>query len=157
MSAKSHVESLAHTGSAQLADRKHDADLRPKCTQLDFTASDVDEMRAARANQTQSETTLPKETHDAQSLAAELFDEALREARIETGEVAYLLGISESLVRRMRSKDARERVSFVQMLRLPPTFHIELHRAMNRRFGFGRAALRRLLDAVGDLVVAEGI
>jgi hypothetical protein len=107
-----------------------------------------------RVNHTQNDALRPERTHeeiDADSMASELFDEALTAARITTAEVAYLFGCSESVVRRMRSKDARERVSFAQLLRLPPAFHIELHRVMNRRFGFGRAALLRLLDAVGDL------
>ena len=39
------------------------------------------------------------------------------------------------------------------MLLLPASFHIALHRVMNRRYGFGRAALKRLLDAAGDLAV----
>lgn len=105
--------------------------------------------------QTQREPLLPKCTQpdDAHVLAAELFDAALTGAKLTSGEVAYLLGISESLVRRMRSKDARERASFVQMLRLPPAFHLELHRAMNRRFGFGRAALVQLLEAAGALAL----
>ena len=109
-----------------------------------------------RANGTQSEPVRPKCTQDPDPdrLASEIFDEALAEAKVTTAEVAFLFGVSESVVRRMRSKDARERVSFGQMLRLPLRFHVELHRAMNRRFGLGRFALQRLLDAAGDLAVA---
>ena len=109
------------------------------------------------ANQKQDEPVLPKCTRreEAQEIAAELFDEALTNARIETGEVAFILGISESLVRRMRSKDARERASFVQMLMLPPRFHWELHRALNRRFGFGRHALAQVLEGLGMLAVEQ--
>lgn len=90
---------------------------------------------------------------DADALAAELFDVALAAARITSQEAAFLFGVSESMVRKMRSVNARERVSFVQMLKLPPAFHIELHRAMNRRFGFGRAALAQLLEAAGELAL----
>jgi hypothetical protein len=107
------------------------------------------------ANETQAESVRPKCTQgdQAHELAAELFDEALTEARLSTAEVAYLFGVSESLVRRMRSKDARERVSLTQLLKLPARFHLELHRAMNRRFGFGRQLLRRLLDDLSDLAL----
>lgn len=116
---------------------------------------------SARGNHTQEEAERPKETHahghltaeDAHAMAARIFDEALTDARITTAECAHLLGISESLVRRMRSGDARERVAFAQMLRLPPAFHIAMHRAMNRRFGFARAALSQLIDAAGALAV----
>lgn len=95
-------------------------------------------------------------------LAATLFDAALSNARdihgntkpITSGEVAHLLGVSESLVNRMRSVNYREGVSFTQMLRLPPSFHLSLHREMNRRFGFGRQALLDLLDAAGVLALA---
>jgi hypothetical protein len=97
-------------------------------------------------------------------LGSLLFDEALRAVRdlhgnpapITSKEAADLVGVSVSLVDRWRSPNYREAPSLTQLLRLPPSFHLELHRAMNRRFGFGRQLLRRLLDAVGDLaLVAE--
>jgi hypothetical protein len=110
-----------------LADRKQDSPVLPKCT--------------------------PREK--AQAIAAELFDEALTNARIETAEVAYVLDVSESLVRRWRSKDARERASYVQMLMLGPKFGIELHRATSRRFKFGRAALAQAIEALGALALSE--
>lgn len=89
-------------------------------------------------------------------LSAQLFDEALREAKLTSQEVAHLLRVSESLVNRMRSPNYREGVSLRQMLRLPPAFHLELHRAMNRRFGFGRAMLRELLETLGCLAMVAG-
>lgn len=95
----------------------------------------------------------PDECGTPERLASDLFDEALTAAGLTTQEVAHILGVSESLVQKMRSRDSRGCPSFVQMLRLPPAFHLELHRAMNRRFGFGRAALRRLIETVGDLAV----
>lgn len=108
-----------------------------------------------RVNRTAEDALRPKQTHgdDPDALSAAFFDEALTNARLSTPDVAHLLGVSESLVRRMRSKDARERVSFAQMLRLPPRFHVELHRVMNRRYGFGRAALAQLLEAAGVLAL----
>jgi ribosome-binding protein aMBF1 (putative translation factor) len=91
---------------------------------------------------------------DTAVLAAELFDAALQRAGLNSKEVAHLLGISESLVQKMRSTEQRGCPSFAQLLRLPPRFHIALHREMNDQFGFGRAALGRLLEAAGDLALA---
>lgn len=86
-------------------------------------------------------------------LAATLLDEAIERAGLTNKEVAHLCGVSVSLVEKWRSTEARGCPSFVQMLLLPPAFHLELHRAMNRTFGFGRAALVQLLDAAGSLAV----
>jgi len=111
------------------------------------------------SNETQGSDVRPKSTQpddDASILAAELFDQALTEARITNDEAAYLLGISASLVRRMRSRHARERASFVQLLRLPFSFHVALHRVMNRRLGLGRAMLREVLEALGCLATLVG-
>lgn len=88
--------------------------------------------------------------------AAELFDAALTRAKLGNKEVAHLCGVSPSLVEKWRKADSPNRPSFVQMLLLPPSFQLELHRAMNARFGFGRAALVDLLDAVGRLAVVNG-
>lgn len=117
----------------------------------------MSEQRSSGAGQRESTFRYSEHEPDAcgnpEQLASQLFDEALTAARLTTKEVAHLLGISESLVQKMRSSESRGCPSFVQMLRLPPVFHLELHRAMNRRFGFGRAAIARLLDAVGDLAI----
>jgi len=91
---------------------------------------------------------------DADADAALLFDEALSTAGISSDEAAFLMGVSSDMVRKMRRPQARERVAFAQMLRLPPAFHVALHRVLNRRYGFGRAALGRALDALGDLAFA---
>lgn len=110
-------------------------------------------------NQTQDEAVRPKYTQgdDPRAIAAEVFDSALTAANISTADVASRFRVSESLVRRMRSRDARECVSNVQMLLLPPSFHVEYFRAMNKRFGLGRALLNRLMDAAADLaLVVEG-
>lgn len=108
-----------------------------------------------RANHTPANVSRAKGTQqpDADEMSAELFDTALTAASVTTAEAAFLLGISESLVRRMRSKDSRERVSFAQLLRLPPAFHLELHRAMNARYGYGRQALLDALDALGRIAL----
>jgi len=103
----------------------------------------------------QDEPVLTIQEQDADRTASEMFDEALKSARITSQEAAFLTGVSESLVRKWRSVQQREQPSFAQMLCLPAPFHIALHRVMNRRFGFGRAALRRLLDAAGDLMAVS--
>lgn len=83
--------------------------------------------------------------------AAVLLDESFTLARLENKEIAHLCGVSVSLVEKWRKPDVKGCPSFAQMLRLPPAFHIALHRVLNRRYGFGRAALGRVLDALGDL------
>lgn len=83
--------------------------------------------------------------------ASELFDRACTLARLENKEVAHLCEVSVSLVEKWRSREARGCPSLVQMLLLPPAFHLALHKVMNRRFGFGRAALVQLLEAAGAL------
>ena len=90
----------------------------------------------------------------AEQLAAELLDQALIDCGLSNKEVAHLCGVSVSLVEKWRSAEQRGAPSFVQLLLLPPSFHLALHRAMNRRFGFGRAALAQLLEAAGDLALA---
>lgn len=126
MSSSSRTNSQLGLGPMHLADRKQDSEVLPKRTRRE----------------------------EAQEISAVLFDSALTAANISTAEVAFILDISESLVRRMRSKDARERASFVQMLMLPPKFHIEMQRAMNRKYGFARAALGQALEALGALALA---
>ena len=125
--------------------------MRPHKSQLNLPPSLI-------AKETQDETVRPKRTQndDAATLAAELFDQALTDARITNDEAAYLLGVSASLVRRMRSRDAREGPSFVQLLRLPFSFHLALHRVMNRRLGLGRAMLREVLETLGCLATVVG-
>lgn len=114
--------------------------------------------RMLRANETRESVERPKCTQpdNPDVFSAVFFDQALTNARIETPEVAHLFGVSESVVRRMRNPNARERVSFAQMLKLPPRFHFELHKVMNRRYGFGRAALAELLEAAGSLAMFAG-
>ena len=88
-----------------------------------------------------------------EQLAAEALDAAFFEAHLENKDIAFLCGVSVSLVEKWRTADQRGCPSLVQMLLLPPAFHCALHRQLNKRFGFGRAALVRLLDAVGDLAL----
>lgn len=93
-----------------------------------------------------------KSEHEAQ--AARFFDIACMAAHLESKEIAFLCGdISVSLVDKWRSPESRGCPSFAQLLMLPARFHIELHRAMNAKFGFGRQALRDLLEAAGTLAL----
>lgn len=95
----------------------------------------------------------PEAFAQSEQFASELLHEAFDAARLENKEIAHLCGVSVSLVEKWRSSEARGCPSFAQLLRLPPTFHLALHRAMNRRFGFGRAALAQLLEAAGALAL----
>lgn len=95
-------------------------------------------------------------SQEPEALSAQLFDQALDAAHITSYEVGQLAGVSESLVNRWRSPNHRECPSFVQLLKLPPAFHLELHRAMNRHYGFGRQLLARVLDDLCGLAVAVG-
>ena len=75
-------------------------------------------------------------------------------AGVASKEVAAMLDVSESLVNRWRSENYRETPSFIQVCALQMQsfpFALALHRINNRRYGFGRAVLSRLLEAVGDL------
>lgn len=103
-----------------------------------------------------------RETDGFYTDAAVIYDEGLRGARdlkgrlapITSQEVAHFCGVSESLVNRWRSQDYRDSPSLVQLLRHPVSFHVALNAALNRRYGFGRAALVRLLEAAGNLAFA---
>ena len=86
-------------------------------------------------------------------LAAEVLDGAFSAAGLTNKEIAHLCGVSVSLVEKWRSVEARGCPSFVQMLLLPPAFHLQLHRQLNRHYGFGRAALSRVLEGLGDLAL----
>lgn len=105
--------------------------------------------RASFRNSEQNEAALGNSEH----IAADVLNTAFQNARLDNKEIAHLCGVSVSLVEKWRSTEARGCPSFAQLLMLPPAFHIELHRALNKRFGFGRAALNRLTDAMADLAL----
>ena len=86
--------------------------------------------------------------------AAAIFSEAIAAAGFSQKEIALHLEVSESLVSRWCSPNYSEAPTVTQLFQLPPRFHLQWHRAMNRHFGFGRAALARLLEAVGDVALA---
>jgi hypothetical protein len=150
---RSRHQSQVESAAGQRANETHDSPARPNRTQV---LNDIQSAPMLRANETQRSEARPDRTPQdvADALASEMFDAALTAANISTSEVAYLLGISESVVRRMRSKDARERVSFGQMLRLPIEFHVELNKLLDQRYGFGRAAMGRIFSDLGIAAVS---
>lgn len=87
--------------------------------------------------------------------ASFLFDAALRDARVTSAEAAHLMGISESLVNRMRSPNYRECVSLVQLLRCGPQVTWRFHVALHHKQKFGQLALREALQALS--LVGVGI
>lgn len=126
-------------------------------SQLTFGPAEVAnsaEVPAARANY----------SDEPQVLSAQLFDEALKNARDLRGnprpwtskEIGERIGISESQVNKWRSPDYRETPSLLQWAALPPEVIFAFNRATNRRFGFGAQILARLLTDVSDLAVVVG-
>jgi hypothetical protein len=107
-------------------------------------------------NHSQQESVRTTCSQEPEVLSAQLLDAALKDAHITSYEVGQLVGVSESLVTRWRSPHHRECPSFVQLLKLPPSFHFELHRAMNRHYGFGRQLLARVLEDLGAVALAVG-
>lgn len=87
----------------------------------------------------------------AEALASTIFSNALQAAGIEHGEAAYLLGVSASMVDKMCSPNERQAPSFVQLLLLPPSFHLALIKELDKHFGLGRALLARVQESLGTL------
>jgi hypothetical protein len=92
---------------------------------------------------------------ESEQRAARLLDAAFSDpnVRLTNKEIAHLCRVSESLVEKWRSTTARGCPSYVQMLLLPPAFWWALNKAMNKEFGYARAALIDLIDAAGALAV----
>ena len=108
---------------------------RPRGDALGFSEHDPDALRESERD------------------AARLLDQAFTDAGLETKVIADLCGVSPSLVEKWRSTEARGGPSFLQLLCLPPAFHLAMNKLLNQRYGFGRAALLDLLDAVGRLAL----
>lgn len=87
--------------------------------------------------------------------ASFLFDKALSDAGLTTGEAAHLMGVSENMVNRMRSPNYRECVSLVQLLRCGPVVTWKFHVALHHKQQFGQRALREALQALS--LVGVGI
>jgi hypothetical protein len=93
---------------------------------------------------------------NSEQVAARMLDEAFTAAGLDTKEIAHLCDVTPSLVEKWRSTEQRGCPSFAQLLMLPPSFHFQLHRAMNRHYGFGRQLLARVLDDLGAVALAVG-
>src|SRR4051812_41977427 len=87
------------------------------------------------SNSAQGDGVLRSSEHgdEATRVASELFDLACAAARLQSKEIAAICGVSRSLADKWRSVDARECPSLAQLLKLPITFQLALHRAMNQR------------------------
>lgn len=82
----------------------------------------------------------------AEAMASEILAKVFQSAGLDTKEVAFLCGVSTSLVEKWQTPGTRGCPSFLQLLLLPPRFHLELFKELNRRMGFGRMLLRAVLD-----------
>ena len=89
-----------------------------------------------------------------EQFAAELLHEALKVAGLDNKDIAYLCGVSQSLVEKWRSTEARGCPSYAQLLCLPASFHIALFRLMNKKLGLGRALIADVLQDVSLLALA---
>lgn len=126
----------------------------PKHHQLNLPAAEV---RSSEGREPTFRNPEDSAKDAAYALSADLFNAACGDpvhGGLTNQEIAYLWKCSEDLPRKMRSREARACPSLVQLLLLPPSFHLRLHRELNTRFGFGRAALMDLLDAAGRLALA---
>lgn len=107
---------------------------------------------------------LPNQAHltigEAEALSSQLVDAALTVARISNGEAAFALGIKdESLIRKMRSPQNRERMSHAQMLVLGsvyPRFYVELNAALDARTGWFRQFALELMQRASAFFAMAG-
>lgn len=87
-----------------------------------------------------------------EALAATMFSAALDASGITRDEAGFLMGgISRSLVDKMCSPTERQCPSLIQLLLLPPSFHIALIQELDKHFGLGRAMLARVQQSLGAL------
>lgn len=85
--------------------------------------------------------------------ASYLFDVALENARVTSYEASLLLGVSESFINKMRSKDYPQCVSLVQLLKCGPIVCWHFHRALHAKEQFAQLALRETMQALSLLAV----
>jgi hypothetical protein len=102
-----------------------------------------------RKSDPREETVRTPDRADAAALAATIFSNALESARITRDEAAYLFGVSRSLVDKMTTGEKAP--SLVQLLMLPPQFHLALIRELDAHFGLGRSVLAQVQQAIGTL------
>jgi transcriptional regulator with XRE-family HTH domain len=119
---------------------------------LPLRSSERDALRHAEQDRREEERRL------AEQITADLLDGAITAAGLDNKEVAYVLGVSRSLVEKWRSKDQRGSPSFLQLWDLGtvhPPFAFELHRAINKRCSrLGLQALARIITDLGALAMA---
>ena len=90
----------------------------------------------------------------AEALAAQLFANALDDAKITRDEAAFLMGgISRSMVDQMCSPTVAKAPSLVQIVLLGPAFHIALIKQLDGHFGLGRVLLAQAQQALGTLAI----
>lgn len=88
----------------------------------------------------------------AEILAASMFSNALDAANISRDEAAFLMGgITRSMVDQMCSTTVPKAPSLIQLLLLPPTFHLALIKELDKHYGLGRALLARVQESLGTL------
>lgn len=135
--------------------------------QLNLPATEVlncSDQLAARTNDSSARSTsnraeLPRTNHSSDDeprmnlsddpfvLASLMFDGCMKDARLETKEVASLCGVTDSLVNRWRSPNYQESPSLVHLLRLPAAFHWALVKRLVKRFAFGQRAIAEAVEA----------
>lgn len=114
-----------------------------------------------RANQTQHEAVRPQGTQDdSQAKSARVLDAAFIHSGKRSDEAAFSLEISESLINRMRSPDARETISLKQIcklcLDLGPRFAWEFHVAFHKEHALAKIALAETLQSLSLFAVGSG-
>lgn len=109
---------------------------------------------AIRKSDQENQSVRASDREAAEARAAAMFSRALDAAGITRDEAGYLMGgISRSLVDKMCSPTERQCPSLVQLLLLPPQFHLALIQELDGHFGLGRAVLARVQQAVGTLAL----
>lgn len=93
---------------------------------------------------------------DRSVFASRVFHLSLVAAEMTNQEVAYVVGVSESLVQKWRSQNDRQVPSLAHLVQLPPRFWIEMWCLLNDRLGLRDAAVERVAAALADLKLLEG-
>lgn len=111
-----------------------------------------------RANQTQESPVRPKDTQeDPHVKASRAFYVALEQSGCTAEQAAFCLKVSDSLVRRMCSVDARETLSTTQLFvlcrDLGPRFTWEYNKAFYLEHKLATIALREAVQSLGILAI----
>lgn len=152
---KSRTQSQPLPASAEVQDSES------RATAFRISEYDVPPPRAAKASLRSSEPDadalrIAEDRIEVANVAkAEILSEAFAIANLDPKEIAHLCFVSRSLAEKWQKSDQRACPNLIQLLLLPPTFWVAIHRVTNRRYGFGVAALHRLLEDLG--IVATSI